>query len=300
MRKLATVTLLGSLMTFGVACDKGGDGDGDQMESGETGDTNAEGEAGEEAGTEGEPEPLDTDEDGLTDEEEAELGTDPNKKDTDDDGYWDSWEVTEMTDPLDPNSRIYIGPWPYNPLKDELEQGNWEDAFHAVGRSFPRHSFQDQHDQLVDLYDMAGHDEKHFIVDLSAMWCGPCHNVADWLSGNINSNNQWIEDTYPTVREKVHDGRIMWLTFITQNNGGGEPTLADVTSWVTSHPDDQIPVFVDATGMYDDMETVYGSTGIPFFFLGGPDMKMAFYPGPGDGSNADPYPALGIVENYLE
>ncbi len=42
----------------------------------------------------------DTDEDGLTDVEEAELGTDPNKKDTDGDGYSDSDEVNDGYDPL--------------------------------------------------------------------------------------------------------------------------------------------------------------------------------------------------------
>lgn len=45
----------------------------------------------------------DTDHDGLTDAEEAELGTDPAKADTDGDGYPDGDEVEEATNPLDPN-----------------------------------------------------------------------------------------------------------------------------------------------------------------------------------------------------
>ena len=45
----------------------------------------------------------DTDRDGLTDAEEAELGTDPAKADTDGDGYPDGDEVEEATNPLDPN-----------------------------------------------------------------------------------------------------------------------------------------------------------------------------------------------------
>jgi hypothetical protein len=291
-------------MLTGSACDKsdddGSNADETSSEAGsegaEEGSEGAEGEAG---GEEGEPEPVDTDEDGLSDEEEAMLGTDPNKKDTDDDSYWDSWEVNEGTDPLDPESRIYIGYWNYNPGKEELEQGNWEDAFHAQGRVFPRHSFEDQHGELVDFYDMPGHEGKYMILDLSAMWCGPCHNVADWLSGNINSGNQWIEDTYPTVREKVHTGQIVWLTFITENNSGGEPSLADAQSWVTQHPDDMVPVLVDSTEGYDDMNVVYGSNAVPFFFLGGPDMTVEFYPGPNSGSDTDPYPALGLVDTQL-
>lgn len=44
---------------------------------------------------------IDSDHDGLTDEEEAKLGTDPNKKDTDGDGLYDRTEVMiYCTDPL--------------------------------------------------------------------------------------------------------------------------------------------------------------------------------------------------------
>jgi hypothetical protein len=306
MHKLATLTLLGTFMTFGgVACDKGGGDDGaaaDETTGADDGSTAADGSEGAdgEGGTEGAPEPVDTDEDGLTDEEEAELGTDPNKKDTDDDTYWDSWEVNEGTDPLDPESRIYVGYWPYNPGKEELEQGDWENAFHAAGRVFPRESFQDQNAELVDFYDIPGHEGTFFIIDLSTQWCGPCHNVADWLSGNINSGNSWMEDTYPTVRDKVHDGRIVWVTFLTQNNSGGDPTLADVQTWMSMHPDDMIPLFVDQTDGTKDMESVYGSNAVPFMFLGSPDMTVEFYPGAGSSTNENPYPAVGLVDTMLD
>ena len=46
---------------------------------------------------------LDLDDDGLTNEEEEELGTDPNDPDTDDDGTNDGDEVDNGTDPLDPD-----------------------------------------------------------------------------------------------------------------------------------------------------------------------------------------------------
>lgn len=45
-------------------------------------------------------EDLDSDGDGLTDQEEAELGTDASKADSDDDGLTDSEEVEEGTNPL--------------------------------------------------------------------------------------------------------------------------------------------------------------------------------------------------------
>ncbi|MCA0982908.1 thrombospondin type 3 repeat-containing protein [Halobacillus yeomjeoni] len=48
------------------------------------------------------PAPVDSDGDGLSDSEEADLGTDPDKPDTDGDGYGDGEEVEANTDPLNP------------------------------------------------------------------------------------------------------------------------------------------------------------------------------------------------------
>lgn len=44
---------------------------------------------------------VDTDGDGLTDDQEVTLGTDPTNPDTDGDGLWDGDELAEGTDPLD-------------------------------------------------------------------------------------------------------------------------------------------------------------------------------------------------------
>ena len=49
--------------------------------------------------------PVDTDDDGLTDDEEGDLGTDPLDPDTDDDGLTDGDEVNvQGTDPLKPDT----------------------------------------------------------------------------------------------------------------------------------------------------------------------------------------------------
>ena len=47
---------------------------------------------------------VDTDGDGLFDEDEVALGTDPDLYDTDGDGFGDNHEVASETDPLDPSS----------------------------------------------------------------------------------------------------------------------------------------------------------------------------------------------------
>lgn len=44
---------------------------------------------------------IDTDGDGITDDDEATLGTDSNDRDSDNDGYSDGFEITDGTDPMD-------------------------------------------------------------------------------------------------------------------------------------------------------------------------------------------------------
>jgi hypothetical protein len=48
--------------------------------------------------------PLDSDGDGISDEDEIRLGTNPFDRDTDHDGYPDGLEIALGSDPLDPNS----------------------------------------------------------------------------------------------------------------------------------------------------------------------------------------------------
>ena len=53
---------------------------------------------------------VDTDGDGLSDDEERQLGTDPTNPDTDGDGYPDGLEVFLNSDPLDPRSTPDVSP----------------------------------------------------------------------------------------------------------------------------------------------------------------------------------------------
>jgi hypothetical protein len=302
VHKRTRSVLLASTLVFG--CDSGEDPSDSAADADAEADGTGEGEESESGEGDTDEPPADADGDGLTDEEEAELGTNPLDPDTDHDNYWDPWELTEGTDPLDPESRIYEGSWPYNPNKDELEQGSWATASKIVGRPFPRAEFLDHHGDMVDLYDFTnfplayGYDQPlaYFIFDLSAQWCGPCHNVANWIAGVESADTAWIQDIYPSVRDKVHSLRIWWVTFIVENSSGGPPTSADATSWFQIHHDNYIPIMVDAN---QQMWPSYGSNAFPHFFLLDPELKIEYFPAATDATNANPYPAVGMVEQYL-
>ena len=96
--------------------------------------------------------PFDSDEDGLMDTEEAELGLDPYAQDSDGDSYLDPEELEAGTDPTDPESHPYLGGWPMDPCADTTtgtgsSEGDVADNFELV----------DQFGETVSLYDFCDH-----------------------------------------------------------------------------------------------------------------------------------------------
>ena len=292
MKKAAFPLSLGLLLTTAACVVEDNDTD-NNMPADSGADASDEGDSAEE-GADDSSANADSDNDGLTDEEEAALGTDPNKKDTDGDIYWDSWEVTEGTDPLDPEDRIYTGYWPYNPDKDDLDPGGWNVIGKFKDSRFPRDQFLDQNGEFVDNYDFSEYpsatnpEGTYIIVDLSAVWCGPCHTVADWIA---KGNNPDLEAAYPTIRAKVHEGRVFWHTYLIEDASGNPPALSDSQNWAAQHPDPYVPVFVDEA---QRTNIAYGVGSIPHFFITGPDMLLEYFPPAGESG----YETLSIIDAY--
>ena len=93
------------------------------------------------------PELPDTDQDGVDDGQEVELGTDPLKVDTDGDGYSDGDEVHAGTDPTDATDVIYVGGWPYNRDKDQIQDPGWASTA-EIGARLPHYTAVDQYGDL--------------------------------------------------------------------------------------------------------------------------------------------------------
>ena len=96
---------------------------------------------------------VDSDEDGLSDDDEIALGTDPQIADSDGDGYSDGAEDNSFTDPLDPSDHPYQGGWPIDSCRYDVEPTDG----YQVGDIVKNYTFTDQFGDEVNLHDFCNH-----------------------------------------------------------------------------------------------------------------------------------------------
>ena len=106
---------------------------------------------------------VDSDGDGLTDAEEAELGTDPNNPDSDGDGYEDGVEFDGNTDPTNANDHPYQGGWDIAACRKDIQpSGN-----NRVGDIAQQFTLGDQYGDNVRLHDFC---DREVVLIGAAFW----------------------------------------------------------------------------------------------------------------------------------
>ncbi len=167
-----------------------------------------EGPGGTKNGSKGGTADADRDGDGLTDAEEADLGTDPDLADTDGDGWEDGEEVAGNTDPTAASDHPYTGGWPIGPCRDALQAtGN------GIGQVAQDFALTDQYGDTVRLHDFC--DQEVLLVS-SALWCGACQVEAPQI--------QALYDQYA-------DQGFMVITLLGEDQFGGAPDQGDLQTW---------------------------------------------------------------------
>ena len=103
-------------------------------------------------GDEGDQPFIDTDGDGLSDDEELELGTDPSKEDTDGDGYSDMVEDNSYTNPTDASDHPYAGGWPIDACRNDIVGSGV-----GEGDTIDNLTVTDQFGEELKLHDFCNH-----------------------------------------------------------------------------------------------------------------------------------------------
>ena len=104
---------------------------------------------------------ADSDEDGIDDCAEEELGTDPESEDSDGDGFTDAEEIDCVSDPLDGDEKCYACGWEHN------DPGDIESTGAGFGDVMDNFALVDQCGEMVDMWDF--HGEYH-VLYMTAAW----------------------------------------------------------------------------------------------------------------------------------
>ena len=109
------------------------------------------------------------------------------------------------------------------------------------GDEVPRYIALTQFDEEYNIYHMAG-SAQYLVLDTSAVWCGPCNAMADWLDG---ANNGFMPADFDPIREAVEEGRVRWITTLYEDGSGNPADQGNVEDWYDDYPTDLVPVMVD-------------------------------------------------------
>lgn len=216
---------------------------------------------------------ADNDGDGLTNGEEADMGTDPDAADSDGDGTSDPDEIDAGTNPKFIWSHPYaegdylVGNCPVFP--DEANSGptgrgavsgggTWDayqegDIMHNLGVGG-----HDSFNQETPVYSFCGN---YTMVVQSAEWCGPCQQLASGMPDEIE-----------TIRAEVPN--FTFYEVLYQNNRGSNPNARTLGNWRDNFGLDGVPVVAPADNTAAEMNWINASGGIPATLLLAPDMTV--------------------------
>jgi len=100
-------------------------------------------------------------------------------------------------------------------------------------------------------FDMYANYGSLIVVDLSAMWCGPCNNAG--------AHAQEVQDMYI-------DQDLIYVTVLVENQHGVPPSEADIQQWATAYGNTTSPVLPGDRGMLVSSGGPWELTSWPTFF----------------------------------
>ena len=197
-------------------------------------------------------------------------------QDSDGDGYLDSDEVFEGTDPMDYDSRIYQGFWPYWRNKNSLGSPAVERI--GTGDQMPRLIAPDQHGDFVDLYDFGGPQstQRYVVLVVCGDWTPPCHDLANWLAGaSVN-----YLDPYTDMRDDINAGVLGMVYAISEDIDGLPPAPSLAGTFYAAYPTDSVAFVADTEQLGADTLVATTNTWPTAALLDPASMEVLYVGGP--------------------
>jgi len=135
------------------------------------------------------------------------------------------------------------------PEFDSKNPGWGMDCSQAIGDHPCNFILKDQDDREVSLYDAYG---KIIILDISAMWCGPCRTAASE-----------VED----LQTRYGDD-IVYLTLLVEDANRKTPNVADAKAWADAFGIESAPVLAGSRDFMSlSPQSGWPVTAFPSFFI---------------------------------
>ncbi len=249
LRTLVAFLAIGSTLSMGCFnSDDDKDDDDDEEES-------------EDGGGVGGDEDLDSDGDGLTDAEEAELGLDPENADTDYDGFEDGEEVSAETDP----ASCWSVPEGWSQCVGQATADGVSGTGYAVGETVPNWTAWDQNGDEVEFWQFYS---QVVVLDMSAGWCGPCRSAAESAESEFQEHKEdGVQFVHLMIDDNSYDGYVTDEDFV--SDWASEYGLSFPVVWDDS-TDGYATAYVEF--YYEDMVS-----GVPTFVVIDQDMVVHDY-----------------------
>ena len=106
-------------------------------------------------------------------------------------------------------------------------------------------------DHNGDEFDMYANYGSLIVLDLSAMWCGPCNSAG--------AHAQEVQDMYAA-------DDLIYVTVLVENQHGVPPSEADIQQWVAAYGNTTSPVLPGDRGMLVSSGGSWELTSWPTFF----------------------------------
>jgi len=141
---------------------------------------------------------------------------------------------------------------------DKHPWATWEDCSQVPGAHPCNFELMDQNGEMVELYDQY---EKVIVIDLSAMWCGVCNNIA-------TMGDQFVSD--------YGSENVVWLTVLIDDSTGNPPDLADLQHWAETYNISGPVLGADRTLIDQTAQTGYPVTSWPTLVVVDRQMVMQY------------------------
>jgi hypothetical protein len=107
----------------------------------------------------------------------------------------------------------------------------------AIGQPVKHVASHNYLGEEVNLCDWAG---VPIVMDLSAVWCGPCNMASAYLSSGAGQDP--FSGLGPQLRSRIDAGTLVWATYLVQDANGADATVMNAAQWDAQYHHDLIPV----------------------------------------------------------